>query len=964
MANLREQLDGVYTLVAEGKIGEASVRLDAISTTVTEASDSVLTAEYYYLIATVGFNSKPHADILRQARRAYSLVEKTAENLLIGRIQALIGKLHVALGDLKVGEEFIRDSISSFRRVNAGGELALGYNKLSQVHFIRGEFKQAEKFLKQAIELTTAGGPDSEFGLNKARGNHARVLILLGRYREAEPILRECVAFCRQRQINVSLAKNLLSLGYVCSLKEEYATARERYQEAYDIIRAEDMVRDRSIYHEYMGDLLLAMGDFSKARQHYGYALEIGNRIAPVSAVVSQTARRLAELEFDCQNYAQADEYAQQALEISEAVGEIVEAAAARKIIAALAARNGDHERAVPMFEQSISTLETCGCAREHAAALMQAGRSLIESSRWRDHASRYLHTAATLGRQLQIERFQAECYFQLSRLEVKAGDYDAALISLRECDCLAGRLDYASLMEECRVLRLSIEERLVDAGLSSENRFALFSSMLSASEYGHLKSGTLEDNLETLRQKVGADRAFVLAVDKSSRTFETLAAFKFGREQLSHIVASLGNGRGGSIPFDRPLFVSTIDGDRAKMLDYIANGSGPIGSLISIPVQLADEGAGMLYLDRVGPDAAPFSHSDLYFAIAFSDIIAFKSSEEQKRRLSRDNERLKSQLQQQLAFPNIITSSQKVLDILDRLAQVKDSPISILIEGETGTGKDHIAKAIHYNSNRKDKRFVSVNCAALPETLLESELFGHKRGAFTGAEANKTGLFEEADGGTFFLDEIGDMPLSVQVKLLRVIEEKELVRLGETTSRKVDVRVISATNRVLEEIMDEGSFRQDLYYRLSTFSFHLPPLRERTEDIPLLLQHFIDKIDANVKIEPEAFSCLCDYNWPGNIRELENEVKKMVLLAGDSRLITRQLVSRRIVESWNGVTVEDDNEKFSLYDYISRLERDYIVRALQQHKWVKKHAAESLSIPESTLRLKMKQYSISKSAS
>jgi transcriptional regulator with PAS, ATPase and Fis domain len=163
---------------------------------------------------------------------------------------------------------------------------------------------------------------------------------------------------------------------------------------------------------------------------------------------------------------------------------------------------------------------------------------------------------------------------------------------------------------------------------------------------------------------------------------------------------------------------------------------------------------------------------------------------------------------------------------------------------------------------------------------------------------------------------------------------------------------------------MEEGSFRQDLYYRLSTFTFHLPPLRERPEDIPLLLQHFIDKMDADVKIEPEAFSCLCDYSWPGNIRELENEVKKMVLLAGDSKVIARQLVSRRIVESWNGVTVEDDNEKFSLYDYISRLERDYIVRALQQHKWVKKHAAESLSIPESTLRLKMKQYSISKSTS
>ncbi len=440
------------------------------------------------------------------------------------------------------------------------------------------------------------------------------------------------------------------------------------------------------------------------------------------------------------------------------------------------------------------------------------------------------------------------------------------------------------------------------------------------------------------------------------------LAELSFEGNALGKIASSLGNGRGGSIPLDRPLFVSRLDGDRQQMFDYLGNGKVPIGTLITIPIELSDETQGILYLDRLGDEAPPFSKSDLYFAIAFADIIAFKSAEEQKRKLSRDNRRLLSQLQEQLAFPNFITASPQIMEVLERVAQVKDSPISILIEGATGTGKDHLAKAIHYNSNRRDRRFISVNCAALPETLFESELFGHKRGAFTGAESDKIGLFEEANGGTFFLDEIGDMPLSVQVKLLRVIEEKEVVRLGETTPRQVDVRVLSATNRDLKEFMEVGKFRQDLYYRLSTFAFRLPPLRERREDIPLLIKHFMGKLAEEVVIEPEAFGCLCDYDWPGNVRELENELKKMVLLSGDTGVIGKNLVSRRLVEGWSGqLSDAAPADEFSLYDYLGRLERDYIVRALRQHKWVKKHAAQSLMIPESTLRLKLKQYSIAK---
>jgi len=375
------------------------------------------------------------------------------------------------------------------------------------------------------------------------------------------------------------------------------------------------------------------------------------------------------------------------------------------------------------------------------------------------------------------------------------------------------------------------------------------------------------------------------------------------------------------------------------------------------------------LYIDKLSEDSSlnPFNQAELNFAVGFSDLIAFKWTELQKNRILEENRRMKSQLMEQSDFPNIITHSSVMLELLGQVRQVVDSTISISIEGETGSGKDLLAKAIHFGSKRRENRFISVNCAALPETLLESELFGYKRGAFTGADQDKPGLFEEADGGTFFLDEIADMPLSIQAKVLRVLEEKEIVRLGETTPRKVDVRVVSATNRDLKEQMAAGLFRQDLYYRLSAISFKIPPLRERREDIPLLVAHFAD--GEAERLSPEVLKMMTDYDWPGNVRELENEVRKLVLLSGDSAIIGSEMVSTKLRgtvpsdATSTPVAVPDDrvqfSEDYSLYDFLATHEKRFIVNALRKKKGVKKHAAALLNIPESTLRLKIKQYGI-----
>jgi len=253
--------------------------------------------------------------------------------------------------------------------------------------------------------------------------------------------------------------------------------------------------------------------------------------------------------------------------------------------------------------------------------------------------------------------------------------------------------------------------------------------------------------------------------------------------------------------------------------------------------------------------------------------------------RLVRENRQMRRELEEKFGLDNIVGKSKKMLEIYKIVERVAPTDATVLLRGESGTGKELFARAIHYSSLRQEKPFVPVACGALPETLMESELFGHEKGAFTGAISQKRGLFEIADGGTLFLDEIGDLTPAIQMKLLRVLQEREFTRVGGTKPIKVDVRIICATNRNLEEMVEKGEFREDLYYRINVVPIFLPPLRERKEDIPLLVQHFLAKYGASDKrIAPEAMELLMKYSWPGNVRELENVIERAVVLSeGDT---------------------------------------------------------------------------------
>jgi Nif-specific regulatory protein len=332
---------------------------------------------------------------------------------------------------------------------------------------------------------------------------------------------------------------------------------------------------------------------------------------------------------------------------------------------------------------------------------------------------------------------------------------------------------------------------------------------------------------------------------------------------------------------------------------------------------------------------------------------------EQERAQLQDENALLKRELQQKYDFRNIVGTSKEMRDVYEQVAQVAHTNTTVLIRGESGTGKELVAHAIHYNSPRSSKPFVKVNCAALPESLIESELFGHEKGAFTGAVARKRGRFELAEGGTLFLDEIGDLSPAMQVKLLRVLQEREFERVGGTETLKVNVRLIAATNVDLEQAVSDGRFRSDLYYRLNVFSIYLPPLRERKTDILLLADHFLDKYGGQngkriKRISTPAIDMLMSYHWPGNVRELENVVERATLVCEGNVIHGYHLPPTLQTAEGSGTVT-----KMNLEQAVGAFEKDLIQDALKTTRGNRARAARLLDTTERILGYKVKKYEI-----
>jgi Nif-specific regulatory protein len=469
---------------------------------------------------------------------------------------------------------------------------------------------------------------------------------------------------------------------------------------------------------------------------------------------------------------------------------------------------------------------------------------------------------------------------------------------------------------------------------------------------------------LEVLAKHHGSVRSLVVLMHDNN---ELRVEAADGLDGPSHVLRyRVGEGIIGKVvESSRPIVVPRVSKEPAFLNRAAKRLELPKDELsfICVPILLNRRAVGALGVDlKFNPDRDYDRYGKFLGIVASSVAQAVKIQrlvEEDKKRLVDENTHLRQELRERYDFSSIIGSSGPVRQMYEQMAQVAATNTTVLIRGESGTGKEMVAHAIHYNSPRANKPFIKVSCAALPDSLIESELFGYERGAFTGAEQRKKGRFEMAEAGTLFLDEIGDINLSTQVKLLRVLQEREFERLGSTETVKVNVRMIAATNKDMEKAIAAGTFREDLYYRLNVFTIFVPPLRERKADLLQIVDHFLEKFSRehrkNIKrISTPAIDMLMSYHWPGNVRELENTLERAVLMCD-----TQVIHGHHLPPSLQTAEASGTVNRVSLSDAVAGFEKDLIQDALKTTRGNRAKAARLLDTTERVLNYKVRKYAI-----
>jgi Nif-specific regulatory protein len=483
-----------------------------------------------------------------------------------------------------------------------------------------------------------------------------------------------------------------------------------------------------------------------------------------------------------------------------------------------------------------------------------------------------------------------------------------------------------------------------------------------------------LREVLHKIKQVFQIDGASLALHEPDQKQFYFIQTIEMQRDgehqdlEKMHFPDHLGVA-GWVLQNNQPVLIPDASKDERVFNKFSLSKELPTRSMICVPLRTPKAIIGVLY--AINKLEGSFSTKDLRLleilsvtlAMAIENAKNYGMLEQYANFLEEQNRRLMSELQQRFEVHGLIASSSSMRQLISLMEKVIHVTTTLLIQGETGTGKELIAKMIHYNGPLKDKPFVAENCGALSENLLESELFGHVKGAFTGAISNKKGLFEMADGGTVLLDEIGEMPPAMQVKLLRVLQEGRFRPVGASHYIKVNVRIMACTNRKLEEEMAKGNFRNDLYYRVNVFPIIVPPLRERKEDIPRLAAHFLKEFAkkfnrAVPRLTSTAMEAICAYRWPGNVRELRNEMERAMTLAGSKKQISEEYLSRKILDSsGNHRTVF--NRSGTLQQVIERIEKEMVHEALEETGGNRSRAANLLGITRQGLLNKIRRYHI-----
>lgn len=917
-----------------------------------EVAGKIEYRQAFFLLSKGEYN-----DALKAGFSAYRKLKKSDEHGDVASVQILIGHAYLRLGLFGEAEEFFQDALSSYRREENRVGIAYAYNNLGVLHKNACRWNRALASLSKSLEIAKSIGLTQQ--LIAVQKNLGVVYGKLRRFPEAISSFTSAINSAERFGDQLLLARALLMLSRTYTAAGEFARAEKTLMRAQAMAEEYQYTREVALAEEYLGELMIARGRFHDALTNLRSALKRARKIAPEGDIAAETLRRLADVEFALNRPQEALIHIEEGLEIASTCGEFYELGYLYRTQGLCKARLGERSGGIESLKTSVVLFEEYENPYEKAKSQQMLARLYVRDKEEAAllKAKHILIDSITEFGKLDEGEGQIVSQMLLASVEQKLDNLDDALLAVYEADRIVDEEGNDRFRRALLALRNKIESRMSRATKRVLDQFSVLGDLQSGARSRDQLIKGLGSTLGLILDKLGARSGFVGIPSPKGRTIQVVTREGLSRSEAQAILTWFGesNKTGG-------LLLTDLENkpEAAPLREQIENFSG---TLLLQGLGFEGENLGVLCVYQAQNGAKPpMGQEALHFVGAYSSLISL-SVYEIVRAERKNQTRAKNASK---GFQSIVTDNEEMLKLLNLSERVAHSDATVLLQGETGTGKGLIAYAIHLLSGRRERRFIHVNCAAMPEQLLESELFGHVRGAFTGAFADKDGLLHQADRGTVFLDEIGKTSLAMQGKLLQFLDSGKVRRVGSNELTSVDVRVICASKTNLLKMCDEGRFLEDFFYRINDFPLTVPPLRDRSEDITLLMNHYVDKISREMGKEIEGVTDeflkkLKAYRWPGNVRELEKVIKRAVILADEGDTLSVEFLAPEIIDasSYKDKDETAGESELTLKQRIERLEHSQIADALKRFEWNKSQAAIHLGISYPNLLSKIKRYNI-----
>ena len=878
----------------------------------------------------------------------------------LARAQRTYGVIAMRRGEWATAQASFEAAAAGFRLIGDRSGLAQCLNNVALMEKNRGNAEAGIASLRQALECFEELGDTPNIG--RALNNLGLLEFRSGDWESAREHHERAARLLEGIGHKWERARILLNLGNYYRYKRDWAEADRHYQEASAWVDELGEARERVLVCEFRGDLALASESYDEARALYHEGLKLGEELAPHGDLVLECHRRLADLESRAARVDEARHHLRAAMDVSEHLGEEFERGILFRTKAGIEAQEGDQLAAVEAFEESIALLVGCGSPYELAVTRLEFATFCIHNTIDLVRAGDLLEAARTTFDTIGAEYEAGHAYLMAAKLEMACEHPTGE--ARHHLDAAIDLLERVGSHDDRRALRevnRDIDRLLEESSLSERNDLAALNAAVARIHGAPDAESRVRELEYVLRARVNANRVGIFIATPDSNALALARGSSLAPGDVAPVLETVRLLRGERTFGQKPL-VSTSPG-RDPRLTASPIDLGELGSIVFLPLSAEDVLCGGIYVD-LAQDDGYFQQSELDFVVALGTSAVLALQEMRLESVRSENARLRRELTRRNGFEGIITQNRKMLEILDVVERLSNSRTTVLLQGETGTGKELIAHALHRVSNRAKTPLVAVNCAALSRDVLVSELFGHVKGAFTDAKSDQFGLFQKADGGTIFLDEIDKTGRDFQESLLRVVDQGEVRPVGSNQVRRIDVRILCASNRPLKELVEEGSFLADLYYRLRVISIDIPPLRERKEDIPLLVDHFLNEFSTSTAkpvagFTHEAMNAMVAHRWPGNVRDLRHEVERAFTMADEDASIDVGKLSDDLRPAPATVLRHVLPVTGTLPSVVEQLERDLVVSALRKTDGNRSHAAKLLGISRRGLLNKIARYEL-----